>query len=55
MAIEGMLNWMTPIIYYLRSGTQLEDPIEAKRLVKETSDYTIINKQLHRRGLLNHY
>ena len=42
---------MTPVIQYLWNGTRLEDPIEAKRLTKETSYYTIIDAQLYRRGL----
>ena len=51
LALEGISNWMTPINQYLRNGTQMEDPIEAKRLAREASYYTTINGQLYRRGL----
>ena len=51
LAIEGSLNLITPIIQYLWNGTQLEDPIEAKRMAKEAFYYTIIEVQLYRRGL----
>ena len=51
MAIKGIPNWMTPIIQYLRKAAQPEDDVEAKRMVKEASYYTIIKGQLYRRSL----
>ena len=42
---------MTLVIQYLRIRTQLEDPMETKRLTKEASNYIIIDEQLYRRGL----
>ena len=51
LAIEVILNWMTPIIQYLQNGTRPKDPVELKRMAKEASYYTIIEGQLYRRGL----
>ena len=51
LAIEGSLNRMTPIIQYLWNTTRPEDFVEAKRMVRKASYYTIIEGQLYRRGL----
>ena len=51
LAIEGIPSWMSPIIQFLRNGTHLEDSMEAKRLTKEASYYTIIDGRLYRKGL----
>ena len=42
LAIEENPNWMIPIVQYLLNGVLPNDPVEAKRLVKEASYYTII-------------
>lgn len=40
-AIEETLSWITPIMQYLLNGVPPHDPIDAKRIAKETSYYTI--------------
>ena len=50
LAIEEGLSWMAPIMQYLLNGVFPHDPIDAKRLAKEASYYTIIKGQLYRRG-----
>ena len=44
LSIDGVANWMTPIIQYLRNGTRPEDPVDTKRLAIEASYNTIINE-----------
>ena len=51
VAMNKNLNWMTPIVRYLLNGALLSDPVEAKRLAKEASYYTIIRGQLYKRSL----
>ena len=45
LTVKGSLSWITPIIQYLRNGTQ------QKTMVKEACYYIIIEGQQYRRGL----
>jgi hypothetical protein len=45
-------DWRTPIIEYITKGSLPKDTREAKKLVQKASQYTVIEGQLFRRGLL---
>ena len=51
VAMDENSNWMTLIVRYLLNGALPSDSVEAKRLAKEASYYTIIGGQLYRRSL----
>ncbi|RDX96111.1 Retrovirus-related Pol polyprotein from transposon 17.6, partial [Mucuna pruriens] len=43
-------TWMTPILDYLQKGATPEDPGKALKTAKEATKYTILGRQLYRRG-----
>ncbi|RDY00395.1 hypothetical protein CR513_16433, partial [Mucuna pruriens] len=48
--IEERTTWMSPLMAYLRDEIKSEDPIKAKKLIKEAARYIIIEGELYRRG-----
>lgn len=40
-------TWMTPIIKYIKAGTLLDDPREAKKVKTSSPRYTLANDQLY--------
>ena len=54
LVVEGVSNWMTPIIQYLHNRTRPTDLIEAKTLAKEAPYYTMINERSSEEVSPNH-
>ncbi|XP_057443853.1 uncharacterized protein LOC130736009 [Lotus japonicus] len=50
MHVDMDEDWRSPIFKYLRTGWLLEDKAQAKKLVRCSSWYTIINDDLFKRG-----
>ncbi|RDX92426.1 hypothetical protein CR513_25443, partial [Mucuna pruriens] len=48
--VEEKMTWMTPLIQFLQDGRVLENDQEARRVVKESTRYTLVGQQLYRRG-----
>ncbi|XP_057995838.1 uncharacterized protein LOC131175466 [Hevea brasiliensis] len=45
-------TWMTPIFYYLDNGVFPDDPLEAKKIVKKSFGYNVLDGWLYRRSFL---
>ena len=43
-------SWMDPIVTYIRDGTLLANPSEAKKIKVRSSRFTILNDKLQKRG-----
>ncbi|XP_061342484.1 uncharacterized protein LOC133288684 [Gastrolobium bilobum] len=46
-------DWRKPLVDYLEKGILPEDHLEARKLVRDVTQYTIVNDQLFRKGLHN--
>lgn len=53
MVINGTPNWMTPIIRYLKSGTLPEDRNESKKVIYQSSKFSIVGDDLYRRSVMS--
>ncbi|XP_075673763.1 uncharacterized protein LOC142643108 [Castanea sativa] len=53
--IGGGINWMSPIIIYLKDGRLLEDRDEARKLEVKAAKYVLINEVLYKRGFSQPY
>ena len=50
MCMKGKTSWVDPIIYYLGSGTLLEDKKEANKVKKLSSLFYLENDRFYDRG-----
>jgi len=53
--VEGVENWMTPIVIYLKDGRLPEDKDEARRLRIKVAKYVLINEILYKLGFSQPY
>ncbi|XP_061353460.1 uncharacterized protein LOC133298221 [Gastrolobium bilobum] len=51
MVITSASDWRQTIVAYLEKGTLPEDRLESRKLVRDATQYTIVNDQLFRKGL----
>ncbi|XP_061360749.1 uncharacterized protein LOC133304716 [Gastrolobium bilobum] len=51
MVITSANDWRKPIMAYLEKGIFTEDRLESKKLVRDATQYIIVNDQLFRKGL----
>ncbi|XP_061344900.1 uncharacterized protein LOC133290803 [Gastrolobium bilobum] len=51
MIMTSANDWRQPTMAYLEKGTLSEDQLESKKLVRDATQYTIVNDQLFRKGL----
>ncbi|XP_025664561.1 uncharacterized protein [Arachis hypogaea] len=50
LTISNQGSWTYPILQYLLDGTLPPDPKEEKRIKREAANYTIVARQLYKRG-----
>jgi len=48
--VEGGETWMTPYQRYLADGVLPQEPTEARKIMKKSSKYTLIDGKLFRHG-----
>ncbi|XP_061363904.1 uncharacterized protein LOC133307411 [Gastrolobium bilobum] len=53
MVITSANDWRKPLVDYLENGILPEDHLEARKLVRDATQYAIVNDQLFRKGLHN--
>ncbi|XP_061346500.1 uncharacterized protein LOC133292137 [Gastrolobium bilobum] len=53
MVITSVNDWRKPLVDYLEKGILPEDRLEARKLVRDATQYVIVNDQLFRKGLHN--
>ncbi|XP_075658923.1 uncharacterized protein LOC142628767 [Castanea sativa] len=49
-AIQSTGSWMTPIISFLQDGRLFQDIVEARKVRKRATRFTILNDALYKRG-----
>nr|XP_023915020.1 uncharacterized protein LOC112026560 [Quercus suber] len=50
LTVEGINNWMTPIISFLQDGHLPQNADEARKIKKRSARFTILNDALYKRG-----
>ena len=55
LQVQNEVNWMTPIISYLKDGSLSEGKDEAKRLRVRSARYVLLNDVLYKRGFSQPY
>ena len=53
--IDGVANWTTPIVSYLKDGLLLEDKEEAKKLKVKAMSFVLTDEVLYNRGFSQPY
>ncbi|XP_061367257.1 uncharacterized protein LOC133310357 [Gastrolobium bilobum] len=53
MVVTSVNDWRKPLVDYLEKGVLPEDRLEARKLVRDATQYAIVNDQLFRKGLHN--
>ena len=53
--IDGVANWTTPIVSYLKDGLLLEDKEEAKKLKVKAMRFVLMDEVLYNRGFSQPY
>ncbi|XP_061349029.1 uncharacterized protein LOC133318105 [Gastrolobium bilobum] len=53
MVVTSVNDWRKPLVDYLEKGILPEDLLEARKLVRDATQYAIVNDQLFRKGLHN--
>ena len=53
--IDGVSNWTTPIVSYLKDGLLLEDKEEARKLRVRVMRFVLMDKVLYKRGFSQPY
>ena len=53
--IDGVANWTTPIMSYLKDGLLLEDKEEAKKLKVKAMSFVLTDEVLYNRGFSQPY
>ena len=48
-------SWVDPIITYIKDGNLLANPAEARKVKARTFRFTILNDELHKRGVSQPY
>ena len=55
LQVQNEVNWMTPIISYLKDGSLSEGKDEARRLKVQSAKYVLLNDVLYKRGFSQPY
>ncbi|XP_061372701.1 uncharacterized protein LOC133315142 [Gastrolobium bilobum] len=51
MIISSTNDWRQPIVAYLKKETLPEDSLESRKLIRDATQYAIVEDQLYRKGL----
>ena len=55
LQVRNEVNWMTPIVSYLKDGSLPERKDEARRLRVRSAKYVLLNEVLYKRGFSQPY